>query len=680
MRFTMNRESARRGHAAKTIAGIAVVGGMVVACSSSSSGTAADGGAAAGHSPQVAQAISQLGMSNWTGALASCLAAEAANHDVDAGIDAGAPGADCDARYCELVARTMIVVDKINTFLLPRYRRPLTVMPGDIENLADTNTKLDSAIQSAEVAAARQCEFDLPTLPLLIGDTDDPIVDAEVRGHWTVRDTHMLAALFDSISYGLQAEFNAQTVPPPPAGDTVPALPPLLESMRQHLAAEDALLVSQPADPDAGRGGWLDKNGDKQPGPGDELLVDIFEKGTTQRTFDFSTATFGRSDPLPLGALTPTANLPPAACGYRQYHVDTIFQGANVSATDGMTFSPDSTKIAVPLLEDGKSQIHLANPDGTNVTCITCGQPGNNDGVRWRPGDANTIIFISDRDHADATGNAGGGFGQELYAMRADGSQATRLTQSHIWATNYHVNWSPDGNHIVWGRTEARAWDVMVADFVDDATGMHLSNTRTLVHETGWWETHGFTADNRYVITTNTRAGFQSTDLYAVEIATGNRIRLTDNNAWDEHGHLSPDGREMTWISGRWNPASVLRLNDGVLQPTYDWLWIIPGIFFEFLNPPAGYTSELTMMDTDGQNIRALTMDKQVCADNQWSFDGRKIIFRETNPVDQSTRLRVLTFDDCSGGGTSPDAGTDSGASVDSGAGVDSGASVDAGL
>jgi Tol biopolymer transport system component len=628
----------------------------------------------------VAQAITQLGMSDWPGALKSCLAAEAVNHDVDAGPDGGAastPGADCDAQYCELLARTMLVVDKINTFLLPRYRRPLMAMPGDIENLADTNTILDAAIHSAEVTSARQCEFDLPTLPLLIGDTDDPIVDAEVRGHWTVRDAHMLAAIFDSISYGLQAQFSPQAVPPPPAGDTVPALPPLLESMRQHLTEEDALLLSQPADPDAGRGGWLDKNGDGKPGAGDELLVDIFEKGTTQRTFDYSTAEFVRTDPLPRGVLTPTASLPPQRCGYQQFHIDTIFQGANVSTTDGMSFSPDSAKIAVPLLENGKNQIHLASPDGTNVTCITCGQPGNNDGVRWLPSDPNTILFISDRDHADATGNAGGGFGQELYAMRADGSQETRLTQSHIWATNYHMNLSPDGKHVVWGRTEARAWDVMIADFVDDATGMHLANQRALIHDTSWWETHGWTHDNRYVITTNTRAGFASTDLYAIEVATGNRTRLTDSNAWDEHGHLSPDGREISWISGRWNPASALRLNDGMLQPTYDWFWIVPGIFFEFLNPPAGYTSELTMMDADGNNVRALTMDKLVVADNQWSFDGRKIIFRESNPADQSTRLRVLTFDDCSGAGGGVDAGA--GADVDSGVTLDAGASVDAG-
>jgi Tol biopolymer transport system component len=209
------------------------------------------------------------------------------------------------------------------------------------------------------------------------------------------------------------------------------------------------------------------------------------------------------------------------------------------------------------------------------------------------------------------------------------------------------MNLSPDGMHVVWGSTESYAWDVMVADFVSDASGMRLTNQRRIVHETGWWETHGFTPDNSTVITTGSHAGFLSTDLYAVDLATGAKRRLTNNNAWDEHGHLSPDAREIVWISSRWHPASVLRLDDGAVSPAFDFLWVIPGIFFEYLNPPAGYTTELTIMDADGQNLHQLTTDGLVCADNEWSPDGTKIIFRQSSNNGQSTRIRMLTFDDC---------------------------------
>ncbi len=278
---------------------------------------------------------------------------------------------------------------------------------------------------------------------------------------------------------------------------------------------------------------------------------------------------------------------------------------------------------------------------------MSCGQPGNNDGVRWRPGPGDALLFVSDRDHPYAIGNEGGGLGQELYVMRPDGSQVTRLTQSHTWATNYHANWSPDGKRIVWGTTESRTWDVMVADFVSDASGMRLDSPHRVVHDTTWWETHGFSADGRRVITTNTRAGFLSTDIYAVDIETGAKQRLTTPATWDEHAHLSPDGRKVSWISGRFRPAPVAALSDGSISPIFDFLWIGPGIVFD-MAAPDGYSTELTLMDADGTHVQRLTADNLIVADNEWSPDGKRIIFRQTNPAgDRSSKIRILTFDDC---------------------------------
>jgi Tol biopolymer transport system component len=610
------------------LASLLPVASLLLACSSSSSAPAG-----AGLSTQVSSGEASLKAGNWQGALDSCVAGEKAHPD------------DCNATYCEFIARTMMVVDEINSFLLPRYRRPLAAMPGDVQNLSTTNMLLAAAEQSAETTIGKQCQIDLPVLPLLIGDKADPVVSGEVRGLWTVRDAQLIAALLYSITYGLQAEFSPQPVSLPADGGA-PPLPPLLDTMRTHLLAADKLLYSEPADPASGRGGWLDTNHDGKPDPADQLLIDVFKPGTQERVFDFSTAALAVGEQLPLAALTPTASLPPAKCAYRTFHIDDVATGSNVLATDGMSFSPDGTKIVFPLQTSGKSQLYTANVDGSSQSCITCGQGGNNDGVRWAAtGDA--MIFVSDRDHPYATGNAGGGFGQELYAMKPDGSQPTRLTTSNAWATNYHVNLSPDGMHVVWGSTESYAWDVMVADFVSDSSGMRLVNQRRIVHETAWWETHGFTPDNGTILTTSSHAAFQSTDLYAIDLATGTKKRLTNDPAWDEHGHLSPDTREISWISARWNPASVLRLNEPTISPAYDFLWVIPGIFFSFLNPPAGFTSELTLMDADGQNVHALTHDALVVADHEWSPDGTKIIFRQSSNTGQTTKIRVLTFDDC---------------------------------
>jgi Tol biopolymer transport system component len=557
------------------------------------------------------------------------------------------PG-DCTANYAALIASSMLVVDSVNTYVIPGERNgpPPPAINAKLGQLYVT--RLSVALQAAEtVVGLAGCEYTVDRVPFLLGDASDPIVNGEVRGTWTAKTAALLGAIHSAFLYDFQTLVAPQPVSLPDAGQSNPDLPPLLAGMKSFLQVYQLQLFTQPSLPAQLRGGWFDRNHDLLPDAADELLVDIFVPGTNRRVFDFSDAEFVPGQQLPQLPLTPTAALPPPLCGYQKFHVDDLASGANVNGADGVTLSPDGTRAGLPLLVNGKSEVYTENLDATDQVCLTCDQPGNNDGARWRPVTGDTILFVSTRDHANAIGGDGAGIGQELYAMRPDGSRPTRLTFSDLWATNYHANWSPDGKHVVWGRTQDRTWDVMVADFVSDAGGMRLVNQRRVVHDTTWWETHGFTADNRRIITTNTRAGFNSTDIYSIDLLTGFRERLTSNLTWDEHAHLSPDGGKMSWISSRYQPAAVAALNDGSLSPILDFFWIVPGISFEFANPPAGYTTELSLMSTDGSHLQQLTNDGLVVADNQWSEDGRRIIYRQSNATTGASRIRLLTFDDC---------------------------------
>ncbi len=547
---------------------------------------------------------------------------------------------DCEARWCALLSRTGLVLGELNDYLIPTFRGTDLSPPADVSRLLSVARLLTETSEAADAVTERACHASFPHLPVRIGDVDDPIVIADARGTWTPRAAHFIAATTESLRYLFAATVG--TAPATKGDGALPGLPALLASVRGHLLAHDAALFAKPGD------GWIDRDGDGRPSAGDVLQLDLFEPQSDRRVFDFSRHALANREALPLGSLVPAGAAPKSRCGHERLHVETLFESSDVGTTDGLSFFSDSQTIAYPRRVDGRYQIHVGKPGGAQ-RCLTCDHPKSiNDGVRVRPGHDGTMVYVSNRDHPRALGGAGGGTGQELYAMRADGSGATRLTHSHAWATNYHVNWSNDGSKIVWGTTEERSWDVMVADFVDDAAGMRLEHMVRLTHDTAWWETHGFTHDDKGVIVTGTSAGWQSSDIYAIDIATGARTRLTDHLAWDEHAHLSPDGSVLSWISGRFRPAGMLRLTDGSASAAFDFFWIYPGILFEFLNPPTGFSTELTLASADGTGVRALTHDDQVVADNVFSPDGTKILFRQTPVAPRGpSRIRLLTFDDC---------------------------------
>ena len=581
----------------------------------------------------------ELAAGHWDRALRMCTHAQAL-----------APG-DCEARYCELLARTMLFVDEVNDFLLPRFRTRKTA-PTDVLRLLADDVMLAHMSEAADAVIARNCSFDLPHLPVRLGEAAEPFLVADARGRWTPRTAHSLGAVAESFRYLLGSLLLPPLTTPRKWGETDPGLPVRLGKLKEHLDAQDELLFSERVDPQSPipRGGWHDRNGNGIPDAQDELRLDLFVPGTDQRALDFSAAELVVPVAPPRAPLTETAALPAPRCGYKKWHIDTLLRGTTVGA-DGMTFSPDGTRLLIPIQVDGTYQIHAVDLRGSVLGCLTCTGPGaatGNDGVRWRPGPGDWVLFVSNRDHAFAVGGSAGGFGQELYAMRPDGTEVTRLTTSPAYATNYHPNWSHDGARIVWGSTAERTWDILVADFATGPDGPRLENTRRLTRDTTWWESHGFSADGRAVLVTGTRAGFQSADLYALDL-DGTRRRLTDDLGWDEHGHLSPDGRKLAWISSRFHPASVRRLTSSGGSPVFDFFWIAPGILSNFLAPPAGFRTELTLADADGNAVQQLTRDGKVVADNQWSPDGTRIVFRQTEAklLGGETQIRVLTFDDC---------------------------------
>ncbi len=108
-------------------------------------------------------------------------------------------------------------------------------------------------------------------------------------------------------------------------------------------------------------------------------------------------------------------------------------------------WSPDGTRIAyMSLVEqqernDGASQIHVKNTDGTNDVALT-NDTWANFNPKWSP-DGKKIAFLSERGALDKFA---------LYLMNADGTEVQQLTDVG-YPADVVYSWSPDGNQIAIG-------------------------------------------------------------------------------------------------------------------------------------------------------------------------------------------------------------------------------------
>ena len=244
------------------------------------------------------------------------------------------------------------------------------------------------------------------------------------------------------------------------------------------------------------------------------------------------------------------------------------FGGATpFSQSAALAQSPDGLIVFVSE-RDGNDEIYAMNADGSNQTRLT-----NNSAADQNPSlsaDGRRIAFVSRRD-----GNA------EIYTMNADGSGVARITNNS--ALDWAPSWSPDVRRIAF---------MSQRDGIEELYTMNADGSgvvRLTDNYIGDWDP-SWSPDGRRIAFTSDRHG--NYDLYTMNADGSGVARLTNVSAADAHSAWSPDGRRIAFNSTR-----------------------------------DGGNDEIYTMNADGSGLARLTNNSVASWSPSWSPDGRRIAF-----------------------------------------------------
>jgi TolB protein len=186
---------------------------------------------------------------------------------------------------------------------------------------------------------------------------------------------------------------------------------------------------------------------------------------------------------------------------------------------------------------DPYMRIYEANPDGTELKCLTKDKGYNAEGSY--SADGKRIVFCSNRD-----GNL------ELYTMDADGSNVKKLTNTPN-CYNGGPFFSPDGKKVIF-RSDRKEKDRLQLYIINsDGTGERaLTNNDKWVYWAPYWY-----KDGKHIIYTaadhSDPLARPNYDLYWMNIENGKITRLTFAPGADVLPVFNADGTKVMWTSSR---------------------------------------------------------------------------------------------------------------------------------
>jgi TolB protein len=205
------------------------------------------------------------------------------------------------------------------------------------------------------------------------------------------------------------------------------------------------------------------------------------------------------------------------------------------------------------------------------------------------------------------------------------GTQMQSLTQNED--ISLFPRWSPSQDQLLFTSVGRRGTTLWLHD-LRNQTATPLKKGEDGVTSGGTWY-----QDGQRVIATISING--NVDLYEIELQSGNTRRLTKHPRIDTAPTLSPDNRNLIFVSDRTGREQIFMRDmekGAIYRLTFDGfsnsdpVWSPDGTRIAFSRGIKGY-NHIFMMDPFGDEVQQLTFGNYNAEKPAWSPDGRQIVF-----------------------------------------------------
>jgi hypothetical protein len=333
------------------------------------------------------------------------------------------------------------------------------------------------------------------------------------------------------------------------------------------------------------------------------------------------------------------------------------------------SWTADGQVLSTEFDSAGINQIYRSKLDGSRQQCLTCSTVKGPNGLPQARPQGDWIMFESYGQQPTHTGNPGlGGYGGDIYVMRADGSHPYRLTTTTdpdngaqytpltgVPYDNFHAYWSPNGKQVIWTHTEAhplseggQTWSIMLGDFVVSGGVPSLQNVRVVGKPYGAYETQPWAPDGSgflFSAAGGLKSPFQATNpgwghmqLYFMRLygrgASPSNPQVTqisdDTPAYQEQAIFTPDMKTVIMMSNRAAPQGSWYdlIVSAAMRTGYDALNTGTTQTLQFLSDFIGpdFYSNLYAVDVRTKAIRQLTSFHGVVPEFYWDEGHSRII------------------------------------------------------